>query len=190
MELYERLCQTWKGQDGVPFLIDIAAHGSVVTVCAPEHSHELDRLGSVLSFIMPNVLEVRLRERRDRRQKEIFDWVVSTFGVANATVEERVLRLFEEVVELAQAEALSAVQLHALIAHVYGKEPGKPEQEAGGIGTTLLAYCAARGFSADDAEAAEAARVLKIDPQYFRERHNKKAEAGVAAFAPKPAKDK
>jgi hypothetical protein len=186
MDVYERLRETWGAEDGVPFLIDIGAHGEVVTVCSPEHSHELDRLGSMLAFIMPNALEVNLRSRRDRRQKEIYAWVVATFGKENAVITERVLRLFEEVVELAQAEAVPPVALHGLISHVYGKAPGKPEQEAGGIGTTLLAYCAARGFSADDAEAAEAARVLAIDPQYFRERHNKKAAAGVAAFVKTP----
>lgn len=122
---------------------------------------------------------------RDGRQREVYLWVLSTFGEDNATVTERVRRLVEEVVELAQAEDVPAEQLRAIVAHVYAKPPGNAQQEVGGIGTTLLAYCEAKGISADAAEAAEARRVFSIDPEHFRERHNRKADAGIAARCPK-----
>lgn len=124
------------------------------------------------------------RSPRDQRQKAVYAWVLSTFGRENAAVVERVLRHFEEVVELAQAENLSDEELFAVIRHVYSKPKGDPKQEVGGIGTTLLAYCEARGISADDEEATEATRVLSIDPEYFRQRHNLKADAGIARRAP------
>ena len=117
---------------------------------------------------------------RDERQALVYEWVCRTFGTPNAGVVERVLRLFEETVELAQAEGLTPERLHAVIAYVYGKPPGDAPQEVGGIGTTLLAYCAAKGISADKFELAELERVLAIDPEHFRKRHDLKAEAGIA----------
>lgn len=117
---------------------------------------------------------------RDERQAAVYSWVVSTFGLPNADVRERVLRFFEEAVELAQAERLPSETLAAILAHVYGKDPGDPAQEAGGVGTTLLAYCAAKGLSADTCERREFERVLAIDPEQFRRRHNLKAAAGIA----------
>ena len=94
------------------------------------------------------------------------------------------MRLLEEAVELAQAEGVPLDRALATVEHVYLKPAGKPEQEAGGVGVTLLAYCAARGISADAEEAREFERVLDIDPAYFRARHNIKADAGIAARAP------
>jgi len=121
---------------------------------------------------------------RDDRQAAVYDWVVSTFGLPNATVTERVYRLFEEVVELAQAEGVPTERLFGIVAHVYGKPPGDPAQEVGGVGTTLLAYAASKGLSADELEEAELRRVLSKDPEYFRRRHNLKASAGIAEVVP------
>ncbi len=121
---------------------------------------------------------------RDQRQVAVYRWVVETFGEPNANVTERVLRFFEEAVELAQAEAIAIDQLHAIISHVYRKPPGKPRQEVGGIGTTLLAYCEAKGISAEAAEEAEWQRIQSIKPEFFRQRHNLKADAGIAKTAP------
>lgn len=125
---------------------------------------------------------------RDQRQRRVFDWVVETFGSANANVQERTRRLLEEAIELAQAEGLSLVEILNLAEHVYGKPPGAPAQEAGGIGATLLAYCEAKGLSADGCEDAEVQRVLGMDQSYFRRRHNRKAQAGVADFVLDEAK--
>jgi len=117
---------------------------------------------------------------RDLRQAAVYKWVCETFGPQNAGVMERVRRFFEEATELAQAEGLTTEQVHAIVSHVYGKPPGDAPQEVGGIGTTLLAYCAAKGISADKFEAAEFARVLATAPEHFRRRHDLKADAGIA----------
>lgn len=106
---------------------------------------------------------------RDERQSTVARWTRETLGDATMTSGERALRFFEEACELAQAEGLTTEQCAALVAHVFGKPAGDPAQEVGGVSVTLLAYCEARGFSADAAEARELARVLAIDPQRFRE---------------------
>lgn len=118
--------------------------------------------------------------QRDRRQEAVLRWATSTFGVPALSIEERISRLLEEAIELAQAEGFSPERAHALIDHVYTKAPGEPVQEAGGVGVTLLAYCATAMFSADEAEALEFGRVLAIAPSHFRQRQNVKADNGVA----------
>ena len=94
------------------------------------------------------------------------------------------MRLLEEVIELAQAEGVQSRRVAALLDHVYNKSPGKPEQEVGGVGVTLLAYCELRGLSADAEERREFDRVRAIDPARFRLRQNVKADAGVGVRSP------
>ncbi len=117
---------------------------------------------------------------RDERQRAVLRWVEGTFGPVALAPVERAARLLEEVVELAQAAGLSRHLAFSVFDHVYGKPPGEPAQEAGGVGVTLLAYCESVGLSADGEEAREFARVLATDPAHFRARHNAKADAGVA----------
>lgn len=117
---------------------------------------------------------------RDDRQKSVLKWVGETFGERSLAPLERVLRVLEEAVELAQAEGMTLDRARAVVDYVFNKPPGDPSQEVGGLGVTLLAYCASRGFSADAAEELERRRVLDIDPEYFRARHNVKADAGIA----------
>lgn len=117
---------------------------------------------------------------RDERQQQVYEWVRTTFGLANQDAHERVLRFFEEAVELAQTEGVSEDELLRIVRHVLAKSPGAPEQEAGGAGTTLLAYCASKGFSADAAERREFERVLSVPAEHFRQRHQSKVDAGIA----------
>lgn len=119
---------------------------------------------------------------RNERQQAAFSWVQKTFGASNAHPRERARRFIEEAIELAQAEGLTSTEVQNVVTHVYGKKPGDPQQEAGGVGVTLLAYCESKGFSADKAELAEFERVSAIDVEYFRRRHDAKAVAGIASF--------
>lgn len=122
---------------------------------------------------------------RDVRQTRAYAFVHKTFGAATTTPLERALRFFEEASELAQAAGVAEEQARGILRHVFGKPAGEPRQEVGGVGVTLLAYCEAAGFSADDAEKAELDRVIAIDPDYFRQRHNAKVTAGIStAMAP------
>jgi len=120
---------------------------------------------------------------RDDRQRSVLRWVTETFGEQTLVLQERVMRFFEESVELAQAEGLTREEVLAVVEHVFKKPPGDPQQEAGGVGVTLLAYCAVRGFSADSPEETEFKRVVRIDPVRFRERQNVKADADIAVRA-------
>jgi hypothetical protein len=117
---------------------------------------------------------------RDERQKAATRWAESCFG--RAVVEdrrERVTRILEEAIELAQAEGLEAEAVARLAARVYAKPPGDPKQELGGLGVCVLVYAEAAGVSADALEAGEVEAILARDPGYFRERQNAKAAMGL-----------
>lgn len=118
---------------------------------------------------------------RDHRQRAVLQWVGDTFGEANLSPKERVTRLLEEAIELAQAEGIEFDRILSVARFVYNKPAGDPIQEAGAVGVTLLAYCESRGIHADAAEQWEFDRVLAISPEQFRERHQRKADAGIAA---------
>jgi hypothetical protein len=120
---------------------------------------------------------------RDNRQRAVLQWVSDTFGQPSLTPMERAFRVLEEAVELAQAEGMARERAIDIVEYVFRKPPGTHSQEAGGLGVTLLAYCEARDLSADAEEAREFDRVMAIDPAEFRERHNRKAEAGIAVRA-------
>ena len=118
--------------------------------------------------------------KRNLRQSAVFHWVRATFGEPSTVASERVLRVLEEAIELAQAEGIPQDRVLASVEYVYRKPVGDPAQEVGGLGVTLLAYCETKGISADEEEAREFDRVVKIDADHFRARHNKKADAGIA----------
>ena len=117
---------------------------------------------------------------RDDRQEQVRDWVVRCWGEGAVSVVERVERFFEEAAELAQAEGIDPYRLQEIIGHVYQKDAGQPAQEVGGIGTTLLAYCAAKGISADECERRELSRILGKPVDHFRARHDAKVRSGLA----------
>lgn len=133
-------------------------------------------------FFLPGRLAARDHGplERDIRQRRVRDWVERTFGASiQRNVLERVKRVLEETLELAQAEGITSEDAHKLVDYVFGREPGYPPQEVGGVGVTLLAYCSAKQISADACELAEVTRILSKPPKVFRDRNQEKAEAGV-----------
>ena len=121
---------------------------------------------------------------RADRQKIVYEWVARCFGTEDDGP-ERAKRVLEEAMELAQAEGLDEAFAVKLLDRVYARPPGEPYQEAGGLGMTLLAYCAAKGFDADGAERDELARVLGMPTEHFTARGQAKADAGLEA-TPRP----
>ncbi|MBM3539137.1 MAG: hypothetical protein FJX55_15060 [Alphaproteobacteria bacterium] len=122
----------------------------------------------------------RPESSRDKRQRQAAAWAESCFG--REVVEdrrERVTRILEEAIELAQAEGLDVGTVARLSDRVFAKPPGVPRQELGGLGVCLLVYAEAAGVSADAVEAEEVAAVLTRDPAHFRDRQNAKAALGL-----------
>lgn len=119
---------------------------------------------------------------RDERQAKIGQWVQECFGPDQASsIEQRALRLMEEVVELAQVSNCNKQQLHHLIEYVYRRESGNQAQEIGGVALCLMAYGAAAELSIDACELQELNRVLSKSPEVFNVRNSEKNAAGLEA---------
>jgi hypothetical protein len=116
---------------------------------------------------------------RDARQDRVARWCTETFGIDSfADRTKRALRLLEEALELYQAEGGDVAQATALADRVFSRPSGDPALEAGGVGVTLLSYCASAGLRAGDCEAAEIARVLSRPVEVARARYQAKVAAG------------
>lgn len=120
---------------------------------------------------------------RDDRQDEITQWVIRCFGEKAMSLTERANRFLEEAFELYQASGMSKEQALRLLDYVYARPVGEPGQEIGGVGISLLALAEALNVSADAEEFEELSRVLSKPPKHFRDRHNLKADQGVATRA-------
>jgi NTP pyrophosphatase (non-canonical NTP hydrolase) len=108
------------------------------------------------------------------------DWAIRSFGKDHVyDMPVRVLRLVEEVVELAQAHDIPYSQLHRLIDIVYDRPRGDPEQEIGGVMMVATLFCAVCGVEADEVFHRELRRVLEKSPEHFAKRNQEKIDLGL-----------
>lgn len=71
---------------------------------------------------------------------------------------ERAHRFLEEALELAQANRCSHEDAHALVDYVFGRPPGLPEGEVGGVMVTLAVLCEVSGLDMRTSGDQELAR--------------------------------
>lgn len=71
---------------------------------------------------------------------------------------ERAHRFLEEALELAQANLCSKEDAHALVDYVFGRPPGGPESEVGGVMVTLAILCEISGLDMRGSGEQELAR--------------------------------
>lgn len=110
------------------------------------------------------------------------DWACRSFGadhVYNFPI--RALRLTEEAVELAQAYGLPKEKVLDLVEIVYGRPPGKPEQELGGVMMTATVLAGAHGHDPDRYFEIELRRVLAKSSDHFAKRNQDKIDLGLTA---------
>jgi hypothetical protein len=111
----------------------------------------------------------------------IAGWVRSRLGEkALMDRQERAARLVEEAIELAQAEGVPEIRIVNVARRVYDRPVGEVEQEIGGIGVCLLAYCHASGFNFVTLTDREVTRIEKVPVEVSRAKHNAKVRAGTA----------
>ncbi|MBV6656448.1 MAG: hypothetical protein KI785_01650 [Devosiaceae bacterium] len=97
-----------------------------------------------------------------RLQDRVAPWMQACFGPELAADrQERNQRFLEEAVELVQACGGTAAEAHAVVDYVYGREPGEPNQEVGGVVITLAALCLANDLDMHRAGEEELARIWK-----------------------------
>lgn len=119
---------------------------------------------------------------RDERQAAVASWARRAFGIEQATsLPQRGTRLLEEAIEAFQAAGADRAMAHRLVNFVFDRPVGDLRQELGGVGVCVLALADALGTSADAAERDEIERVLGRPLEHFRERNDRKNEAGFLA---------
>jgi len=110
------------------------------------------------------------------------DWACRSFGndhVYNFPV--RALRCAEEAIELAQAYDLPKEKMLELVEVVYGRPPGDPKQELGGVAMTATVLAAAHGHDLEAFLEIELRRVLAKPPEHFAKRNQDKIDMGLTA---------
>lgn len=124
---------------------------------------------------------------RDERQAEVAAWCAAAFGADHAaSIPQRGIRHAEEAIEAAQAAGCEREMVLKLVDYVFDRPAGELRQEIGGSGLTLLALAQAAGFSADEAERVEIARVKAKPLDHFAKRNQVKNDAGFIVGTPSP----
>lgn len=78
-----------------------------------------------------------------------------------ADCDERNHRFLEEALELVQACGCTASEAHQLVDYTFGRPPGEPMQEVGGVMVTLAGLCLANGLDMHIAGDVELTRVWR-----------------------------
>jgi NTP pyrophosphatase (non-canonical NTP hydrolase) len=113
-------------------------------------------------------------------QHNIILWGEKAFGnVTMRNRKERLLRFFEEALELVQAGGIEVEDILTLTAHVYKRPPGLVAQELGGVGVTAYTVAEAFGLDLEDAVLTEVERVLEKPIEHFQRRNFEKIREGI-----------
>ena len=92
-------------------------------------------------------------------QRRVEEWLNACFPPSvRYDRAERTHRFLEEALELAQANGCSRDDAVALVDYVFGRPPGKPTQEVGGVMVTLAGLCSASDINMDLAGDGELER--------------------------------
>lgn len=128
---------------------------------------------------------VRYAATRVKERRSLYDrcerWVENALGTRILTdLQERVMRVLEEAMELAQSEGVGRAAAQRLIDRVWSRTVGDPVQESAGVEFTLRVYSRRKGFDLDMALERELERVE--DPaliEKIRKKHADKVLQGV-----------
>ena len=116
-------------------------------------------------------------------QHRVAQWVKERIGPKAMAPAERAMRLLEEALELAQAHGIDMEMVRRQTEHVYGREPGEPKQEAGGVAVCLLGWCAAVDFPFLDVARAEVERIEALPTDSIRGSLARKNDADLFVSA-------
>jgi hypothetical protein len=110
----------------------------------------------------------------------VLRWAVATFGPVAESKHERVCRILEEALELAQAEGVPEDTARKILARAYSRPVGEPRAEYQGLCLTLQAYAELVEDPIRDAVMREFVRVISRSREEWRARHDAKAADGCA----------
>lgn len=147
----------------------------------------LDALSSKHTAAMTKVDSAAPGDDLPALQERVAAWVRTRIGEAHMHHRERAMRLFEEAVELVQAEGIRIDQAEAQLYHVYGRPAGDPAQEAAGTIVGILGWCAATGNYPIDLARAEVERIEAKPLDQIRGSLARKFDADLVTVVPTPA---
>jgi len=95
-------------------------------------------------------------------QRGVEKWMDACFIPSlYSNMTERGDRLLEEVLELLQSHGYDRSRVATLVDYVYGRPPGDPTQEVGGVMVTLAGYCWIAGIDMQAEGDRELARITQ-----------------------------
>lgn len=110
--------------------------------------------------LMDALLYSLAEEREDSFQARVSTWMGQCFLPSlYSNMTERGDRLLEEVLELLQSKGYDRNRVATLVEYVYGRPPGEPSQEVGGVMVTLGGYCWVAGLDMHADGERELARI-------------------------------
>ena len=112
--------------------------------------------------------------------KTILKWAVNTFGEIALERNERARRFAEEASELLQSVDLSREDFDAILDRVYFEPKGEPKREFGQTLLCLKALAQVEDVDENFELIKEYERVTSIPKEVWLERHEKKANLGIA----------
>ncbi len=95
----------------------------------------------------------------------------------------RSLRALEEMMELCQAEGVTAEEVYIIKNQVFSRPKGEVEQELGGVLTTISAYAATRYLNIEDIFYSEFTRIM--DPVIMEKVRTRNLEGDKIGFEKK-----
>ena len=103
------------------------------------------------------------------------------------TQNERVLRIFEEAVELMQAAGLTQEQAIRQVQYTYRREPGEVTSEMAGVMIGICSLAELLGQDLETITSVELARINKpVMKEKMREKVNYKIDQGISLCAYDP----
>jgi NTP pyrophosphatase (non-canonical NTP hydrolase) len=114
-------------------------------------------------------------------QARVREWVVTRLGLAAMDPHERVMRLLEETVELAQTLNVTRDEALRVVNHVHDKALGSVEKELGAVAFTLLATAEGCHLSLGACLEMELVRIESMSPDIFRQHQADNVECGIGA---------
>mgnify|MGYP006420646733 CR=1 FL=1 len=112
-------------------------------------------------------------------QQLIHKWCEDRFGELFFNSGERMNRLLEEVVELAQAEGFSKEYVEKFTNHVFSREADEPKNEIGGVVVTLMSYLSSKGYNINNVAMNEYQKIKKYSREDIIKRHQRKVDNGI-----------
>jgi lambda repressor-like predicted transcriptional regulator len=103
-----------------------------------------------------------MRLQREDRQIQALAWYQRVFGEGAGNIIARVKAIAAEAMSLAREEGVARSDLHMMVEQACHGPQRVAADAVGALSIVVLAYCEARGLSAEHCERNELARLMSL----------------------------